>query len=341
MPCYVGLDVSLKTTSICVLNESGALLKEGKTDTEAKDIVGFLRGEHRRFALVILEAGATSRWLYEGLKKAGLPVVIVETRHAHNILKAGRTKTDRNDARGLAEMARVGMFKAVAVKSEDTQRLRAVMTSRDLLVAKAVDLELAIRGILRGFGLKLGVVSKRGFVDKVTTLIGPRTWLTKVIRPLLRARTLMREQASYIELELAELAKSDPVTRRLMTAPGVGPIVALTYKLAVEDPTRFRRSRSVAANLGLTQRLKQSGEIARYGRISCWGDAAARRALFMAGRSVLNPRMGPSWLRDWGRQVAARRGKLKGFIAVARRLAVVLHRMWIDETDFLPGGSPA
>ena len=341
MPSFAGLDVSLKTTNICVLSESGEILKEGKVASEPKEIAAFLRGARRRYGAIVLESGSLARWLYQGLAKMGLSVTVVEARHAYGVLNSGRTKTDRNDARGLAQMARTGLFRAVAVKGDDTQRQRALMTSRDLLVAKAVDLELAIRGLLRGFGIKLGVVSERAFARKVASMIGRRDWLTKVVRPLVRARNLMREQASFIERELIDAAKSDPVCKRLMTAPGVGPIVALTYTLAIEDPHRFRRSRSVAAHLGLTQRLKQSGEIARYGRISCWGDAAARRALFLAGRSVLNPRTGASWLRDWGLQVAARRGKLKAFIAVARRLAVVLHRMWVDGTEFRWGEAAA
>jgi len=334
MVCYVGLDVSLKSTSICVLDANGALIKEGTAPSAPSDIAGFLRGDHRRYRRVLLEAGAMSRWLQEGLVKSGLPATLVETRHAHTVLKGSRNKTDRNDARGLAEMARVGLYKPVAVKSAASQRLQASMTARDLLVSKAVDLELAIRGILRGFGLKLGVVSERRFAERVNALVGSWAWLWKIIRPLLRARTLMREQANDLERELTAYPNADPVCRRLMTAPGVGPIVALTYRVAVEDPGRFRRSRSVAAHLGLTQRINQSGELARRGRISCWGDAGARRALFMAGRSVLNPRTGPSALKAWGLQIAARRGKLKAFVAVARRLAVILHRMWIDETDF-------
>lgn len=341
MVCYVGLDVSLKSTSICVLDARGSVMKEGAAPSAPEDIAGFLRGDGRRYGQVILEAGALSRWLYEGLVHAGLPVVIAETRHAHAMLRGSRTKTDRNDARGLAEMARVGLFKPVAIKSAESQRLQGLMTARDLLVAKSVDIEAALRGLLRGFGLKLGVVSKRGFADKVAALIGSKVWLWKIIRPLLRARNLMREQAGHLEVEFAEVARADPVCRRLMTAPGVGPIVALTYKLAVGDPARFGRSRSVAAYLGLTPRLSQSGDMLRRGRISRLGDVGARRVLFLAGRSILNPRTQPSVLKAWGLQVVARRGKLKAFVAMARRLAVILHRMWIDETDFRKEGITA
>ena len=339
MPCYVGLDVSLKTTSVCVLDEDGKVLKEGKVATEPDDIAAFLRGDRRRYRRVVLEAGALSRWLHEDLTKAGLPATLVETRHAHNILKASRNKTDHNDARGLADMARMRLYKPVLVKSPETQRRQALMGARALLVAKAVDLEVAIRGILRSFGIKLGVVSELRFSEKVTTLVGRRDWLTKVVRPLMRARTLMREQARSIELELIDYARADPVCRLLMTAPGVGPVVALTYMIAIDEPVRFRRSRSVGAHLGLTQRIRQSGEIARHGRISCWGDGAARRALFMAARVVLNPRTGPSWLSAWGLQVAARHGMLKATVAVARRLAVILHRMWLDGAEFRRGAA--
>lgn len=334
MPCYVGLDVSLKTTNICVLDEKGAVLKEGKTQTEPTDIAGFLRGDRRRYGRVIVEAGGLSRWLYDGLTRLGFPVIVVETRHAHGVLKASRNKTDRNDARGLAEMARMNVYRPVLVKTAETQQRQALMTARAVLVSKAVDLEGAIRGILRGFGVKLGVASRRSFEEGVTAKIGDQAWLTKVVRPLLRARNLLREQARYIELELIDFAKADGVCRRLMTAPGVGPMVAISFTVAIDEPARFAKSRAVGAHLGLTQRVKQSGEIARNGRISCWGDLAARRALYMAARAVLNPRTGPSWLRTWGLQIAARRGVKKAAVAVARRLAIVLHRMWLDGTEF-------
>jgi transposase len=341
MPCFAGLDISLKTTNICVLGENGDTLGEGKVATEPDDIIRFLRTERQRYRRIVLEAGSTARWLHGALTKAGLPVILVETRHAHGILKAGRNKTDRNDARGLAQMARVGLYVPVLVKSREAQQRQALMKARQLLVSKAADIERSVRGILGGFGLKLGVVSELRFQEKVTMLIGRQEWLQMAIRPLLRARNVMREQARYIELELVDYAKSDPLCRRLMTAPGVGPIVALTYTVAIDEPLRFRRARSVAAHLGLTQRVEQSGELVRHGRISGWGDSGARRALFMAARAILNPRTRPTALRSWGLQVAARRGRLKGLVAVARRLAVILYRMWIDKTDFREGEAAA
>lgn len=334
MVCYAGLDVSLKSTSICVVDARGVTIREGQAPSAPEDIAAFLKGDRRRYGHVLLEAGALSRWLHLGLVKAGLPAVVVETRHAHAMLQGERIKTDRTDARGLAHIARTERFKPVAVKSDETQRMRGMMTARKLLMAKAIDLEIGIRGLLRGFGVKLGVVSEKRFAERVAELIGGRDELSAIVRPLLRARNILREQARHLTLEFIDTANSDPVCRRLMTAPGVGPIVALTYRLAIDDPTRFRRSRAVAAHLGLTQRLSQSGEVVRYGRISCWGDKDARRALFLAGRSALNRGGAQSDLKTWGLQVAARRGKLRAFIAVARRLAVILHRMWIDETDF-------
>ncbi|MBS0411901.1 MAG: IS110 family transposase [Proteobacteria bacterium] len=334
MVCFAGLDVSLNSTRVCVVDASGSVVKEGQAPSAPAEIAAFLRQGGRRYRHVLLEAGALSRWLYEGLVKAGFPAVMVETRHASAVLKGGRFKTDRTDARGLADMARAGLFKPVTVKSAETQRMRGLMSARSLLVAKAVDLEVAIRGLMRGFGVKLGVVSERQFHTKVVALTQNNPPIAGIVRPLLRARSILREQATVLEQDFTDRAHADPVCRRLMTAPGVGPLVALTYKLAVEDPARFKRSRSVAAHLGLTQRLSQSGELARRGRISCWGDADARRALFLAGRSVLNPRTGTSNLKAWGLQVAVRRGKLRAYIAVARRLAVILHRMWVDETDF-------
>lgn len=321
-------------TSVCVLDEGGRTVQEGKAASDPSAIAQFLRGERRRYGRVILEAGSLSTWLYEGLAKAGFPVIVAETRHASGILKGSRNKTDRNDARGLAEMARTGLFHTVSVKSERSQRLQALLTTRGLLVAKAVDLETAIRGLLRGFGLKLGVVSVGRFHSRVTAMIGEQAWLNRIVRPLLRARTMLREEAHYLRLELLDLASSDRVCKLLMTAPGVGPMVALSYAVAIDEPARFSRSRSVGAYLGLTQRVRQSGEFVRHGRISCWGDEGARRALFLAARALLNPRTASSWLKVWGEQIASRAGAMKALIAVARRLAVILHRMWVDGTEF-------
>ena len=334
MPCYVGLDASKRSTKICVLDAEGTILKEGAVASEPKAIVGFLRGEGRRYARVGMEAWSLAPWLYAGLARAGLPIICIEARHASAVLKAKRAnKTDRNDARGIAEIMRAGIYKTVHIKSAESQQVRTLLTVRRFLRTKLVDIENAVREALLVFGPRLRPGARSTYERRVRKIVGANAILTGCIEPLLSVWKRTLEEMDGLELRLKAVAAEDPVCRRLMTAPGVGAIVALTYRSAIDEPLRFR-SRNVAAHLGLTPKVDQSGERDTKGHISKRGDAAARAALFLAARHQLRRRVKPSWLKDWADQVAARRGRMKALIAVARRLAVVLHKMWITGTDF-------
>jgi transposase len=334
MRYYVGLDVSLHTTSICVMNELGATVREYEVESDAKAIAASLRGERRRYHRLGLEAGALPMSLQAGLSKAHLPAICIEARHAHGMLKSRLNKTDRNDARGIAELMRTGSFKAVHVKSLDSRQAKALLTARGLLVVKRRDMENAIGGILRSFGLKVPRGRRVGYGEMVRSLIAKAPRLEEVIDPLLQAWATIKAQLERLHERICAISNADPICQRLMTAPGVGPLVAISYRSVIDDPERFRRSRTVGSWVGLTPRTWQSGATERRGGISRCGDKALRAMLVSAAVAVLSRRTHDTDLKAWGQNVEARRGHSKALIAVARRLSVILHHMWVDGVDF-------
>jgi transposase len=320
MPCFAGLDVSLQLTSICIVDDSGAVVSEAKVPSEPEPLVSLLMQHAGELAKVGLEAGPLSQHLYSRLAEAGLPVVCVEARHMAQALRAqALNKTDRNDARGLAQMMRVGLYKPVHVKSDESQRLNVLLRTRKLLKSRLLDVEADLRGVLKNFGLKLGKVTPRDFSGRVRELASFDRFIARIVEPMLAAR-----QATHV--------RSDAVCRRLMTMPGVGAVVALTFRVAIDSPTRFTRSRTVGAHLGLTPRRYQSADWP--GRISKIGDPDLRAALYEAAVVHLTRVARPTALRSWAMRLAKRRGKRKPVVALARKMAVILHRMWADDTDF-------
>src|ERR1700687_2356414 len=334
MSLFAGLDISVKTTAICILDATGQVLLEATVDSAPGAIAERLRIPGHSFERIGLEAGPLSQWIYAGLVDMGLPAICVETRHMHAALSAQINKTDRNDARGIAQMMRVGLFKAVHVKTPASQHRRLLLTSRKLLQRKIYDIENDLRGSLRNFGLKVGMVGGARFEERVRELVADHSVVAAIVGPLLEARAALRIQFDKLHRMLLDLVRTDPICRRLMSAPGVGPIVALTFRTCVDNPARFSRSKCVGVHYGLTPRLYQSGETARTGRISRCGDVMLRSSLYEAALVLLT---GPGrWnpLKAWGIAVARRRGMQKAIVAVARKLAIILHRMWRDETDF-------
>lgn len=334
MPHFAGLDVSKATTSICIVDEAGTTVREGVVETEPRAILHFLRGEHRRYRRVGIEAMATTPWIYERLAKAGLPVICIEARHAHSILKERRNKTDRNDARGVAELMRVGIYKTVHVKTLASQEAKLLLAARRLLMRKCRDVDNAARAMLLQFGFKVPRCSTRAF-EKRAAIHAPKSpRLRQVVDALLKVHRTLEAQVRTFEQAIKELAAADPVCQRLMTAPGMGPLTVLAYRAAVDVPERFARSRDVGVHLGLTPSVHQSGTTRRQGGISYCGDEEARTSLYLAAQSLLQARARPSALKTWGQGLAASKGFKKAAVAVARRLAVILHRMWLDGTDF-------
>jgi transposase len=333
MDHFAGLDVSVKETSVCIVDETGRIVREVKVASEPEALLAVLKNPVYHFKRIGLEAGPLSQWLYGALAEAELPVVCVETRHMRAVLKAQINKTDRNDARGIAQMMRVGLYRAVHVKTLRSQKLRMLLTHRKLLQSKAIAIDNDLRGTLRNFGLKVGVVGKVRFEARIRELVENVPDLAELVEPLLVVRRALREQFVILHRRLLAIVRDDEVCRRLITTPGVGPVVALTYRATVDVPARFRHSKSVGAVFGLTCATYQSGEIDRSGRISRCGDEMMRVMLYEAAQSMLRSTRW-SWLKAWAMQIARRRGMKKAIVALARRLAVIMHRIWVDGTEF-------
>jgi transposase len=334
MDHFAGLDVSVKETSVCIVDETGKIAREVKVVSEPQALLAVLTNPAYQFKRIGLEAGPLSQWLYSTLAEAGLPVICVETRHMRAVLKAQINKTDRNDARGMAQMMRVGLYRPVHVKTLRSQKLRMLLTHRKLLQSKAIAIENDLRGTLRNFGLKVGMVGTTRFEARIKELIENFSDLAALVEPLLVVRRALREQLGILHRRLLAVVRDDDVCRRLMTVPGVGPVVALTYRVTVDVPARFRKSKSVGAVFGLTSAKYQSGEIDRSGAISRCGDEMMRTMLYEAAQTMLFHSAKWSWLKAWAMKIARHRGMKKAVVALARRLAVIMHRIWVDGTEF-------
>src|SRR5659263_674948 len=229
-----GLDVSVKETSVCIVDDTGRIVREVKVASEPEDLLRVLANPIYHFKRIGLEAGPLSQWLYSALAEAGLPVICVETRHMRAVLKAQINKTDRNDARGIAQMMRAGLYRPVHVKTLRSQKLRMLLTHRKLLQSKAIAIENDLRGTLRNFGLKVGMVGKVRFEARIKELVDNLPDLAAMVEPLLIVRRTLREQFCVLHRRLLAIVRDDEVCRRLMTTPGVGPVVSLTYRATVD-----------------------------------------------------------------------------------------------------------
>jgi len=341
MALFVGLDVSLNTVSICIIKADGSLVWEGKTASEPVALLKALSRWRKKIKLIGIEACPLSEWLYGALVESRLETICVETRHAQRFLSSRPNKTDRSDARGIADMMRLGHYRPVHVKSKASQLLRTTLIARKKFVDHMLAIEDTIRGLLRVHGLKVGAVHRCTYAARVETLLVDAPQLRAAIEPLLQARNMMRKQKALLDRHLAQVARKDDVCKRLMTVSGVGPIVSLSFKATIDDPNRFKNSKAVAAHLGLTPRVYQSGELDRSGNISKCGDKLMRYGLYEAANSHLRISKKWSTLRAWGVKLAKRIGSKKACVAVARKLAIILHRMWVEGTDFRFGRQPA
>lgn len=340
MRYYAGLDVSLEETAICVVDEGGGLVKELRAASEPEALVAALGQIDLPLARIGLEACSLAAWLYEGLAQAGLPVVCIETRQANAAMKTMPNKTDRNDARALAQIMRTGWFRRVHVKSRPSRLWRSLLIARRTVLNEMRTIENVVRAILREGGIKLGVVSRPAFAARVRELADGDGALKRLVEPLLAILSTMLGEFARLTKQVLDIVREEEICRRLMSVPGVGPITALAFRATIDRPERFRRSRDVGAHLGLTPARYQSGETNIQGRVSRCGDELARTALYEAAHTLLVRSSKWSSLRAWGMRIAKRRGMARARVAVARKLAVILHRMWTDQATFRFGKEP-
>jgi len=335
MEYYAGIDVSLECSSVCVVDGSGKIVREAVVASAPEALIDWFGSLGLGLARIGLEAGPLSQWLYTAMKRAGLAVELLETRHVRDAFKAMPVKSDRNDARGIAQLMRLGWFRPVHCKSIGAQEVRAVLTARKLIQTKLLDVENSLRGTLRGFGLKVGKTTARSFAGRIQELVKGNPNLETIAEALLAVRAVLLREFNGFEKRVRAMARSDARTRLLMSTPAVGPIVALTYAAAIDDPARFKSSRQAGPHFGLTPKRYQSGETDYSGRISKIGDAAVREALYQAAHVMLTkPVKGCSQLKSWAMRIAKRAGRSKAKVALARKLAVILHRMLANGTPF-------
>lgn len=335
MVFHTALDVSLRSVSICIIDEDGNICFEDKVVSEVDEIVAALKRFSSEIRSVGFEAGTLTQYLSYGLQAAGYEVICLEARQVSAALSAMRNKTDRNDARGIAQILRSGWYSRVYVKSMESHLTRALLSGRKAVLKKCVDLENEIRGLIRLLGIKLPGTLKHGaFDDLVRPIIEEHGLMVDSLIPLLDARLMLYQTYLKLDAQVTAMARKDEVCQRLMTVPGVGAITALTFKAGVDDPSRFKRSRTVAAHFGLTPKRFQSGELDNPGHISRAGDADVRSALYIAAHSLVIRSEKWTYLKAWGLRLSKTKGHRRAVIAVARKLAVILHRIWIDNTDF-------
>ena len=334
MDYYGGLDVSMEETHICIVDRDGGVVHETKVASTPADIDAALM-EAPACRRVVFETGRMAPMLYHGLIQRDVPVICVESRQAYQALKSLAThKTDRNDARGLAHLARTGFFKPVHVKSLAAHAIRALIIARKKLVGQRVTLENQIRGLAVAFGVRLPRSLSPAFIEQALQASNGVDGLSAATQGLIAARTAVMAAVAAIDADIKKLTRASDACRRLMTIPGVGQLTALAFAAAVDDPERFKRSRDIGAYFGLVPRRYQSGEVDYTGSISKCGDRRVRTLLYEAANVLLTRCKGPLKLKDWAFAIAKRSTMRKARIALARRLAIIMHAMLKHGTEF-------
>ena len=335
MTIYAGLDVSDKTTHVCLVDAQGAVVRRDVIATDPEVVARWLKRHGAGVGRVVLETGPLSTFLYHGLFERDVPVICICARHAKKALSARINKSDVNDAESLAQLCRTGWFKAVHMKAGATHIDRAALKIRAQLMTSRNSFANQLRGMLKLFGLRMGSVTtpnkRRARLDALFT---QRPDLRAVFAPVVESIDALEGQLARSAKQLGTRAATDPVCARLMTVPGVGPITALTFTSSLEDPGRFARSADAGAYAGLTPRRSQSGARDYQGHITKAGDPMLRSALYEAANNLLVRVKRPFALQTWGKAIAATKGHKRARVAVARKLAVLLHTLWRSEQDF-------
>lgn len=328
MEQYIGLDVSLKDTAISI-RQGGSRIWRGKCASDPMVVADLIRRQAPQAKRVVFETGPLSTWFYHALSAEGVPAICIEARHAQKILNETLNKTDANDADGLAQLAEAGFYKTVRVKGFDAMLTRTLIGVRKQVAGMSIQLSNQIRGVMKTFGLIVPKSKGRVFEGHVRELLAGNDSLARIILPLLDAWRDIRKHTANLDRQLLAAARNSRATQLLMTIPGIGAITSLSFSAAIEDPGNFKRSRSVGAWLGLTTRRYQSGEIDYDGHISRRGDSHLRSLLYEAAVVMLTRTRSrhDSSLKDWGLKLRERLGIKRAAVAVARKLAVIMHSM--------------
>jgi transposase len=338
MSHYAGLDVSMKETVIAIVDQKGKLVHRGRTKSDPESIIQHLNMTGFKLERIGLESGSLSNWLVDQMNQRGLATICIDARKMAAVLSIRVNKTDDNDAYGIAEAMRCGMYKEVVLKSKASTQAATLMNCRKTLVHQKVQLINSVRGFLKTYGIRLGSSGEREFSLKVRNRLSEVLDLARIgIEGLLNCYEKLLLEIKTIEREIEEMARKDEDVQRLMTIPGVGLITAMTYKSEIDDPKRFEKSRDVGAYFGMTPRQYSSGETKKQGRISKCGSSEMRTLLTEAGMVCITRSKRWSRLKAWGLKVMRRHGAKKASVAVGRKLAVIMHRMLIEKADFAYG----
>lgn len=317
-----------------MISATGAVVFEGKTAAQPDGLIELIRTKAPEAARIGLETGATSPGLFHALKAAGLPVICMDARHAHAALSMRPAKSDKSDARGLADIVRMGWYREVTVKSFAAHERRAMLATRHRLVSLRADLDAQLRGLLKPFGMILGAGNTDVLVRRAEALAEGQPVIAGLVTQLAEVRRHVASQIAKLDRELRRLVRQDPTLQRFVTVPGVGPVTALAFLSVIDTPERFKHARDVGPYLGLTPTRYQSGEMDRQGRISKCGDTFTRTCLYEAANVLLTKVQRFSPLKAWGMRLVKRIGGHKARVAVARKIAVILHCIWTDGTEF-------
>lgn len=338
MSYYAGLDVSMKETVICIVNEKGESVHRGRAKTDPEKITQHLLNVKLKIEKIGIESGSLSHWLVNQLQGKGLPAKCIDARKMAAILSIRVNKTDDNDAQGIAEAMRCGLYKEVAQKSQIAVETGTLMQCRKTLVHQRVQLINSVRGFLKTYGIRLGSSGEREFPAKVRSKLLEIFEIARMgIESLLNCYEKLCEEIKKLEIKIEELAREDEDIKRLRTVPGVGLITAMTYKTEIDDPHRFKKSRDVGAYFGMTPRQYSSGESKKQGRVSKCGSSEVRTLLTEAGLVCLTRTKKWSKVKAWGLKIMRRHGAKKAAVATGRKLAVIMHRILIEKKDFIYG----
>ena len=330
---FVGLDVSLKLTHVCVLDGSGKKVWQGTCLSTPESIAETIRARAPNATRIGLETGPLSTWHWHALAEMGLPVLCLDARQVKAALKLQANKTDKNDAHGIAQIVRTGWYREVAVKSLDNHKVRALLGARKQLVGTKTDIINEARGIMKTFGLVLAKCGQ-SFEEELEQLSEGTEMLHVTLQAFLATLRTVEKHLAKLDKEVLAYTKQNDACRLLVSAPGVGPITAAAYVSGIDDPARFKKSRTVGAYFGMTPKRYQSGETDNQGRITKWGDSLVRAYLYEAANALLTRTKTWCALKVWGLKIAKRSGMTKARVAVARKLAVIMHRMLITGETF-------